>query len=132
MKRHDFLRILGIAALSPSVIISTAVSKKIKQDIPVHKFNPKKWPIYPDRVQFGYREEKHIAYTAFSYVMINRNNTDYLIPLRETCIGSEEPMNKRFEYEAKQITERFIVDESNKFMFENGFVIKYNPDIHHD
>jgi len=132
MKRQDFLRILGIATLSPSVMITAGVSKEIKQDIPVHKFNPKKWPIYPDRVQFGYQEGEHIAYTAFSYVRINRNNTDYLIPIRETCMDREESMNKRFEYEANQITERFIVDESNKFMFENGFVIKYNPDIHHD
>lgn len=131
MERRDFLRILGIATLSPSVMIVNKTDA-ITQKFPVSKFNPKKWPIYPDRIQFSFQEKNNIAHTSFSYVKISRNDIEYLIPLKETCIGDESLMTKRFEWGANEIKDKFIVDESNEAWFDNGFIIKYNPEIHHN
>jgi len=132
MNRSDFLRILGIAALSPSVMIVHGQSSNVKHYVKLNKFNPKRWPIYPDRTQFSYQDGKGIYHTAFSYVKISRNGSEYLIPLKETSLGNEELMTKRFEWEAKEISENFIVDEANQVWFDNGFVIKYDPKIHHN
>ena len=95
MNRSDFLRILGIAALSPSVMIVHGQSSNVKHYVKLNKFNPKRWPIYPDRTQFSYQDGKGIYHTAFSYVKISRNGSEYLIPLKETrCNNSIETVYK--------------------------------------
>jgi hypothetical protein len=125
MNRGDFFKVLGIVAASPSILLVGGNSVQIV------KWNPKRWPIYPDRVQFGIEEYGHLMHTSFSYVKINRNNTDYLIPLRETNTD-ENNLKRRFEYEAEQIKEMYQVDESNNWLFDNGLVVKYNPNIHNN
>lgn len=131
MDRKDFLRILGVATLSPSVMIVSGTGT-VKKEIPVSKFKPKRFPIYPDRTQFSFQEGNYICHTSFTYVKINQNNTDYLIPVKETTVDSKETNDKRFEYSVQEVKDNFIVDESNIYWFDSGFVIKYNPEIHHD
>jgi len=126
MKRSEFLKILGITAISPSLLITSG-----DKMMPASKFNPKRWPIYPEVINFSRPEYTfNVCHTFFSYVKINRNNMDYLIPVREIGVNDRQMTKERFEHEVKMVQENFIVDEQNHFLFDNKFIIKYDSKIH--
>lgn len=129
MNRADFFKILGITALTPSVIIQRTV---VEEPVSLAKFNPKRWPIYPETVSFSMQNRNYLEHTFFSYVKINRDWVYYLIPVKECGIGDVDRVEARFKFEAEEIREKFIVDKDNAFFFENGFIIKYDPQIQHN
>jgi len=129
MNRLNFLKILGVSALTPSVLVLDSANG-IVNEMPVTKFKPKNWPIYPDKIQLSFKEGQYMAYASFAYVKITRNNSEFLIPVKETCLGDEKLNNARFEWSVKDVQDKFVVDETNQMRFDKGFIIKYDPQIH--
>lgn len=129
MNRADFFKILGITALAPSVIIQRTA---VEEPVSLEKFNPKRWPIYPEVISFSMQNRNYLEHTFFSYVKINRHWVYYLIPVKECGIGGMDNVESRFKNTIDQVDKEFVVDKGNQFMFDMGFIIKYDPKIHHD
>lgn len=130
MNRLQFLKTLGISALASTVL--TVYSEDKKEIVPIQKFNPKQWPIYPDKIQFSHfnYKWKELETAILTYVKIKRDGIYYLIQVKETCLGDDKKASKRFESNVSMVQDNFIVDPSNQYLFDNNFIIKYDKDIH--
>ncbi len=130
MNRVQFLKAIGISVLAPSVI--TCYSEGKKEEVPINDFTPNRWPIYPDKIEYGrfHPPTSKMEYVIFTYVKIERNGIDYLVPVKESGIYDLIKTRQRFEYNVKQVQEKFIIDEANSWAFDNGLVIKYDKYIH--
>ncbi len=130
MNRVQFLKAIGISVLAPSVI--TCYSEGKKEDIPVNKFKPKQWPIYPDKIEYGYLSSPTSCakFTIFTFVKIERKGTEYLVPVKESGIDELIKTRQRFEYNVKQVQEKFIIDETSPLSKMSWYIIKYDKDIH--
>ena len=135
MKRSDFLKLLGISALTPSVLIPGKIAGNYKE-VPIEKAKFKRWPIYPDRNQWSnyyHRDYSKIEHNAMAYVKVNRDGEDYLIIVREQCIGGTiEDLNRRFEYACQSAQEKYIIENPDLTINGIRLYTKYDPLIHHN
>jgi hypothetical protein len=129
MTRSDFFKVFGFTLISPTILTSNAKGEIIEETI--ETFKPKRWPIYPDKIEMSFKEPSNaIQHTVFTFVKIERNNSQFLIPVREHYFGDKHKMIERFEWNVKKVQESFIVDELRTDWFDNGFIIRYDPNIH--
>jgi hypothetical protein len=149
MKRSAFLKILGILPLAPSVLMAKEKELVKVPTITNSTVNKaKRWPIYPECRASLYEDITELTgtsvftYTLFTYVKINRSGNDYLIPLKETYThlskqkgDNETLLYERIHLNAKKIYDNYMVDENSihyQAWVDGGFIVKFNPDIHHD
>jgi len=130
MNRLDFLRIIGLATVVPSVPVMPENEGIKRPSVAIKDFKPKRWPIYPEVTSFEYKEGTYVITSLFTYVKINRKGKDYLIPVRERRVGDDKTKD-RFEWMVNQTLKEFEVgDELKNEWFKYGLIIKYDPNIH--
>ncbi len=138
MERKNFLKSIALAFLAPSVLIPekteskpVAVYKHRPEPSPSYFPHKKSWPIYPDKNEhlagIAHGNETILCYKLFTYVKINRNGVDYLIPVREDGYGDHKKVIQRFENDVNWIRDNYKVDN---WQLDNKIIYKYNPQIH--
>jgi len=128
MTRSDFFKVFGFAIIAPSILIPN--ENGVKVELPTEKFNPKRWPIYPDRIDFSYIDGKKTCRVLSTYVKIERDGVEWLIPVRDITFDDMEMAKERFEYHADLTQEKYIINENLTGAFGQSCQIKYDPSIH--
>ncbi len=139
MKRSEFFKAIGVFAITPSVLLPTTVSGDVAPSFATQYFkdNPdklvhtkpllKRYPIFPDVVVSHSPNKYGMETSIFYYVKINRANGEYLVPVRETGMGETLNIRHRFHHNINLVEKNYEVSE---WMVEDGFVLKYNKNIH--
>lgn len=130
MNRLDFLKSLGVAVLTPSVLVPNDFGEYNELPNSIPKF--KRWPIYPEYNHFAYKDSENLVYHYSSYVKILRNGFEFLVFVREDGIGFNEEIKERFHFSVNEVLEKYKIPKDVDFYINNGFIIKYNKSIHNN
>lgn len=136
MNRLGFLKSIGVAVLAPSVLVPDEYIGY--KEMPKPSFKPKRWPIYPEFTHFGYKTAEGIVYQYMTYVKVLRGREEYLVFVREECFSCEledvininRRAKQRFEYNVRQVQDKYTIPENVEFLMDKGLLLKYNKSLH--